>query len=272
MIRQAFALLMLCSLAAAAITITYPKSISITEVTQVSTAPDRPNVLQGVTLGDIAPGQALKLVISKQTGGTTIKNWQKMTVTPPQGWTKDDTVDPTRDINDLTVMIYVPLTAEEGPYTIDLEASEMVGARTVESVPLTINVRKNVIAYGFAEGYHAEAGAGEISLLVQSESLASDALTFKSVEGFPTKWISVPDLEFGPMEWKVLKFNVTPMEEGLYTIRFNIERQSGTIDTPEMVLRVKPTLKSKFRAFGEGFSIVPAILQPFYSLLSFLGI
>jgi hypothetical protein len=229
-------------------------------------------VLQGATLGDVAPGQTIKLVLSKETGGATIKNWKRMTLTPPPGWMKDDEPDAVRDVNNITVYMSVPLDAEEGPYVVDLSASELVGARTVESVPLTINVRKNIIAYGFAEGYYAEAGAGRIQFVVKSDSLAPDRITFRSVEGFPTKWASAPTAELGPLGEQTLELTVSPLEEGLYKIKFNIERDSGLVDSPQVELRVKPTLKSKFRAFGEGFSVVPTILQPFYSLLSFLGI
>lgn len=256
--RTAIALLLFCSVALASVNLIYPAQLQLEKGTQAE-------------LGKISPGQTLKLIFDRQTGGNFL--WDRIMLTPPAGWEKDDAPLTTRDVDSLTVFLRVAEDAA-GDYSFVATARNDLGLRSPEEVTFKINVTKNVYSYSFAEGYFVEAGKTSlIPLRVRSESIAEDTLYFGKIAGLPAKWVTAEPLLIAPGAEKNTTISVTPIDEGFFRIDFAVSRNSSSIiDSAKAHLRVKPTLQSKLRAYGEGFSLVPIILQPFYALLSLFGL
>jgi hypothetical protein len=270
--RAGVLILLFMTVVFADISLLQPKTMLFDRVTQVSTSPDLPNVLQGAELGNIAPGQTLAMLFSTTSGGNY--DWLQASIVPPQGWAKEDAVTLERDVHTLTAYLYVPADAAEGTYTFDVVASRGVeGIRTPERVSITLNVQNDVFEYGFPEGYVAIAGKSELQFTVKSNSVGADTLKILGLEGLPEKYTIQTEAEIRPLEERTIILDIKPSDEGVYPITFRIGRTtSPVIDTVQTELRVKPTLQSKLALFGEGFALVPIILQPFYSLLSLFGI
>ena len=49
-------------------------------------------------------------------------------------------------------------------------------------------------------------------------------------------------------------------------------KSSNEFDRKEITVWAKPTFNSKLKAFSEGFSIIPVIMQPIYSIFSIIGL
>lgn len=270
--RACFIVLIFVGLAFANINLIQPKNMLFDQVITVSDETGKPNVLRGAELGDIAPGQTLAMVFSTTSGGNF--DWTQSVIVPPQGWEKEDAVALERDVHTLTSYLYVPANAAEGTYSFDVQLSRgLEGIRTPEKVTMTLNVKNSVFDYGFPAQYAAAAGKSALQFTVKSNSIGSDVLKILSLGGLPEKYTIQENAEIGPLEQKTVSLDVIPLDENIYTVTFNIGRESsGIVDTVDKELRIKPTIQSKLMLFGDGFSLVPVILQPFYSLLSIFGL
>jgi hypothetical protein len=257
------------ALAAPQVTMLYPKQLTFTYVSHG----DYPAcILTGAELGDIGPGQTLTLVIDRSSGAPF--PWSQVTLTPPYGWAKEDTIDPVRDITNMTVTTTVPMNAASGRYILKMTTESLRGELECNGqVELGLTVKR--FSYSFPAGFSVEAGrCSKLPVVIRSTSLVTETFSFNRIEGLPAKWSKQATFTLNPGETRTVELDVCPMDEGMYYLKFSALTSAGIREqgVSENYLRVKPTLKSKFQSFGEGFSIAPAILQPFYSLLSFFGI
>ncbi|NYZ79664.1 hypothetical protein H0N95_00255, partial [Candidatus Micrarchaeota archaeon] len=220
-------------------------------------------------LGNVAPGQTLELVFSRNTGPGNTESDASIF------WEKVDGIGFTSSLNgmDIDVTYKIP-AATRGNYALELtlEGSE-VGTIAPHKMTLKMYVTEDVYSFGYEPSLVMSAGTTEdVVVKITSMSAASDVINFRSTEGIPSGWINQNDVVIGPGETKMVTMKVTPNEEGMYNAKIKAGRSSSAIqDVLPLNVRVKPTLSSKLKAFGEGFSIIPVIMQPFYSLLSLLG-
>lgn len=225
-------------------------------------------------IGDAAPGQTVEFLFNRSTGGdgeTRAIFWETATATTPAAEAS------TLQGGKLSLKVKIPEDAiGDFTFSVTLEGTELE-LIVAETKPITIIVRDNVYTVDYVKDREIDAGkTTQIEINVGGTSIASDTLMITSIEGIPAAWIKMDDLHVsyvGSREDPLsTTFNVTPFEEGYYKAKLTIGRASvGTADIIEMNFRVYPTLKSKLKAYSEGFSIIPIILQPFYSLLSWFG-
>lgn len=231
-------------------------------------------------LGNVAPGQTLNLIFSRSTGLTGETRaifWETAIATLPDG----SNVNSNLQGAEISLTIKIPENTQEGDYIFSVM---MTGTDLRIIVPETykfkVNVKKDV--YSFAYEVNQKVNAGEptaIVVRVTSSSSASDTFTITNTLGVPLGWFSrqnvyVPYYDgTGMQEPTDYTLTITPFEEGYYPATLTLGKASGAPSyTLNINFRVLPTLKSKLKAYSEGFSLVPMILQPFYSLLSFFGI
>lgn len=264
--KKLLALLILTSAAFASATMTYPREIAM----DYGSYNDQ-NVyyLGEFDLGNVAPGQTLELVFSRNTGpGNTESDasifWEKAEGTG---------VTSSLDGLDLGVKHVIPASAR-GYYAFDLtlEGSE-VGTIAPHRMTIKTYVTEDVYSFEYERIHVMSAGTTkDVIVKITSSSAASETITFQSADGIPSGWVKQDDVRMGPLETKTITMKVTPNEEGLYDAKIKAGRASSSVqDVLPITVRVKPTLNSKLKAFGEGFSIIPVVMQPFYSLLSLLG-
>jgi len=220
-------------------------------------------------LGDVAPDQTIDLIFSRGTGVTGEQRaifWYYAEL--------NEAVAPsTIEGNEILLQVRIP-TDNRGAYSfsVTMKGSE-VGLIEPETYDLRVNIKENVYDFTYTQNHTFYAAETEnISVVIRSSSIADDNLIFEDTEGIPSGWITRGTIEILALSSKSVNLGVTPLEEGYYEAKINVGRESGNIVDPiSFNMRVYPTLNSKLESFGEGFSIVPYILQPFYSLLSWLG-
>lgn len=220
-------------------------------------------------LGDVGPGQTIDLVFSRGTGITGEERaifWHSAE--------SDKVLGPsTLQGDELLLQVRVP-TDLRGAYSfsVTMRGSE-VGLIQPETYDMRVNIKENIFDFTYSQDYTINAAETKnISVVVRSSSIADDTLIFEDTEGIPSGWLTRGTVEVPALSEKIVLLGVTPLEEGYYKAKINVGRESSSIVDPvSFNIRAYPTLNSKLESFGEGFSIVPYILQPFYSLLSWLG-
>ncbi|MFH0986715.1 MAG: hypothetical protein V1911_01560 [Candidatus Micrarchaeota archaeon] len=221
-----------------------------------------------IDFGTAAPGQSIVFVFSRNTGEEGLIYWEKAVVST------DIVRESTLSGNEIELLAKMPENVR-GEYYFNV-TMEGVDIGTIVSEVFTgkIFIKEDVFDFTIPEYIESDAGADkEFTMTVKSSSIAPDTIFIKNMDGIASKWITMQEFEIGPLEQKQITVEVTPNEEGLYNAKFNIGRASGPyIDQFSSKIRVYPTLKSKLGAFDEGFSIIPAILEPFYALLGMLGL
>lgn len=224
------------------------------------------------TIGRVAPGQTVYLVFDRETGDEFL--WTNIQLDVPEGWTKDDSKNSTRDISSVTASFTLPKNITLGTYEVRASAQNDLGVRATESIGLSFEVVERVFTITPPADARVNAGdATPIHVSVSNIGVGSDVLVLGSISGLPARWTQGQYVPIGPLETRQVTITTSPLDEGLYVLGFQVRRASSPIvDENQFYLRVLPTLKAKFRAMSEGFDLIPMILQPIYSLLSFLGL
>lgn len=220
-------------------------------------------------LGDVGPGQTVDLIFSRGTGVTG----EQRAIFWYLAESSEIVTPSTIDGDEIILQVKIP-TDSRGAYSfsVTMKGSE-VGLIEPETYDLRVNIKENVYDFSYTQDYTLYAAETKyINITVNGSSIADDTFIFEDTEGIPSGWITRGTIEIPALSKKNISLGVTPLEEGYYEAKINIGRESSSIVDPvSFNMRVYPTLNSKLESFGEGFSIVPYILQPFYSLLSWLG-
>ena len=222
--------------------------------------------LRDVHLGKIGPGQALDLVFSRKADENF--KWNSLEVL-------ECSYDCTTKITEetMTVSLKIPIEESTGNKRVVLKFKNDLDLRTPEIISFTFQVTKESL-YIFSVPEDLEITAGESQKVwfhLQSNSISTDELILGDFEGFPAAWSHSGTIQIKPDEKKALNFDITALDEGFYDLQFQLSSTSGAVlGGQKVTMRIHPSLKSKFRLYSEGFAFIPAILQPFYSLLSWL--
>lgn len=269
-VLMVLAFVVLLSTAHSSITLEFPlaEHFDSKNATKIAAYAGDTAILSGKMLGDVAPGQTLKLVFSRETGSNFF--WDKMQTNNPE-WNEKLSVG-----DKITLYLNIPKAAS-GIYSINITGTSSYDPGTIktpEILPIQIRATNGTYAYSFPEHFEAIMDyPNSLFFRVKSTSLAADTLTF-SILGFPASWAEPVKSDIEPFGEKTLFFKIDPMEERMrsYPISFSCLRDSGPIDLIPATIGISPaTLITKFKAMSEGFSLIPVLLQPFYSLLSLFG-
>ncbi|RLG21574.1 hypothetical protein DRN74_01580 [Candidatus Micrarchaeota archaeon] len=272
------ALLFILTISLANIYMLYPKRITFTE--ERLDLDEGVRYLKGINLGDMAPGQTLKIIIDRRSSSE--RNlpgeqflWNYLEISSyEEGWQVSSfETEPTM----LSISITAPKTASgtSSFYLIAKNIEQEEGLRTPEKVLLQVNIKPDVFDYLVSENetYTAEAGRlNNVTFNIKSRSIAMDSLLLEA-QTLPNKWTKAAYMDVEPLVNNKVSLMLEPMEEGLYPLTVKVSRASN----PEIVdyfntrLRVYPTMASKFKACAEGFSITSLVLQPIYSLMALIS-
>jgi len=256
------AILLLSSVTLADITMTYPRSI-VASATDHFDNQTYVQVLVAERLGKISPGQLLVINFSRTSGSDY--NWDDLAIGEPWG---HSTVTDYAD--SFTAKIPIPANAS-GDYTLSFSLSNSFGFRTSQRLPLVVEVTEAAYTFGLNSTYSVTAGQTNLlQIPVISESVAEDSIDL-TISGLPKNWTTHYVKYMKPFDIGQFDITMRPVEEGAYTLTFLVKMDSGAIQQLNRTLRVMPTIQSKFESTADGFSLIPAILQPFYSLISFIG-
>lgn len=259
------------SISFASMTLEYPASrhFDSRNATKVAAYAGDTTLLKGEMLGDVSPGQTLKLVFSRETGSNFL--WDKFQTNGPVFWNEKLSVG-----DKITLTLNVPKDAA-GIYDVNItgESSYEPGTiKTPEILPVQILVMNSTYAYSFPQHFSAIIDyPNSLFFRVKSNSLAADTITF-SISGFPARWVKDLKVTLQPFAEKGLFFAINPLDEKTrdYSVAFQAALESGTVEQFPLTIEVNPaSFQTKLRAMGEGFSLIPILLQPFYSLLSLFG-
>jgi len=263
-----FLFLVVLSSVLASATLVYPKHVIMNYGTYLE---DNNYFLGEYDLGDVAPGQVIELVFSRNTGPNNTESsasifWESAEVKPfPYSFKLNP--------KNLTVRVSVPETLR-GDQKFNVTLYGHVGTIAPHLITFKVKVKEDVFSFEAPSSLEVVQGHTEYFFIkVKSSSAASDTLIIRKLSGIPSKWIDGREVFLGPFEEKTLKFSLTPNEEGYYPGGIVVERKSSALrDFLKLDLRVKPSFDSKLKAFSEGYSVIPVVLQPFYSLMSLLGL
>ncbi|MBI4214581.1 hypothetical protein HY546_01170 [archaeon] len=269
--RKTILLIVLAGVALANVNILSPTRLAFDRVVYTD-FDTQSHYLGNETLGVVAPGQTVVLVFDRQTGDSFL--WTNVEFTVPDGWTKDDAKNSTRDISNITASFTLPREIPEGRYSLRASVQNDIGVRATEEVDLYVDVTNRVFTITPPEDASTDAGEpAPLFVSITNNGIGSDVLILGSIAGLPARWTLGAYVPVGAAETKQVEITSTPLDEGKYRLGFQVKRTSSDlIDEGAFSLRVYPTLKAKLRAISEGFDIIPMILQPLYSLLSFFGL
>jgi len=242
-------------------------SMTLAEVTLIQ--PVKKTISNNLYLGQIAPGQELKLVFSRETGPDGNKKaifWEKALIP------KKILINQTMEGDKIISWIRAPENIR-GNYTFNITLQGDLLYIMPETKQLTMQVTENVYELTYQKSFTSKAGETiQIPITIKSNSIAKEELKLTSSQNFPLKWTEFPKTIFQGKGTKQVMLKLKPTEEGDYNITLKIGRKSSNlINLINIKLRTYPTIKSKLKAFEEGFSITPIIMQPFYSFLSLIG-
>jgi len=272
MIKQLMALVLFLgifvSAGAASTYLSYPSELAFEETVFLDTEAHM-KIMEIKYLGMVSPGQIITLVFDRYAGGNF--NWTEAIVDAPI-WNTVEEIE--ASAHNITVELQVPTNTAEGKYNFRVNISNYLELRATESVGFQVEIKHDIYDFELPDETFANAGeTTTLSMNIKSYSIAPETLTLGEFEGLPAEWSQKTELFVGPLEEKSTSFSIRPMQEGYYNLNFKLTRaSSGVAETESFGLRVYPTIKAKFQAFGEGFGLVPILLQPFYSLLSWLGL
>lgn len=263
--------LFFCSLVFASITLEYPvsKHFDSRNAVKIATYAGDTTILRGEMLGDVSPGQTLALVFSRETGSNFL--WDKMQTDKPVFWNEKLSVG-----DKITLTLNIPKDAA-GTYDVNITGTSSYAPGTIktpEILPVQIQVINSTYESSFPSHFNAIIDyPNSLFFRVKSKSLAPDTITF-TISEFPARWAKEVKAAFKPLEEKNLFFAINPLDEKTreYSVAFAAARESGiTESTPSTITITPASFSTKLRAMSEGFSLIPILLQPFYSLLSLFG-
>lgn len=264
--KKLIALLLLLAVACANVYLISPVQKTVDEIDRGDYI-EHINYLPNTHLGKIAPGQKLDLTFLRKADDNF--NWHQLE------FLETDYVGPINiDENQMTVAIEIPPEELKGRKQITLKFRNDLNLRTPEIITFTFDVAHDLYRFTVPSGLQVHAGKSQtVKFILESDSISTDELILGDFEGLPAQWSRSGTIQIKPGERKELDFDITAMDEGWYNSKFQLSSTSGAVlGTQKVTLQVLPTLKSKFKIYGEGFAFIPAVLQPFYSLLSWFGI
>ncbi|MEM3412007.1 MAG: hypothetical protein QW735_01620 [archaeon] len=210
-----------------------------------------------VNLGEVAPGQELKLIFERSSGAYL--------------W---DTFDVHSDVNtsiqtNATHFTILAKGIGPGNHYIDLKVSNSLNLQIQKSSRIIFSGNYDVFKFTVSKQYTAQAGERScFQMGVESKSIAEENFEVY-FDGVPSRWQEFSILKVPPKSKGNFSVCMTPTEENFYNVkvifRGNVEYKQQT------GIRIYPSLVSKFKSCAEGFSIIP-ILQPFFSLFSLLKV
>ena len=272
-------LILLLSIGLADVRMIYPKHMSFTE--DYINYGESTRYMGGANLGDIAPGQTLRIIIERTSASAKALPgeeflWNFLEISAPEpGWTKQDSsLGPSM----LAVSLTVPkeATGTKSFFITAVNTEGARGLRTPEKVPLQMNIEADIFEYLVSEGgtYYAYAGRlNDVKFKVRSKSIASDDILLEDMRQ-PSSWSRPKYVTVEPLADNEVSLFFEPDKEGLYDLDVKATRASNTeiSDHFSAKLRVYPTLESKFNACANGFSLTTIILQPIYSLMGLIAL
>lgn len=283
--KPLLSLLLLASLALSTVTFNYPITLKATDGSVASLTENRIGIAPGQETSITADRLSEKFVScpgtvacygNESTYATVPWDWNRMRVLNiPEGWAISGQTMKTMDIR-----VAVPRGTPEREYELSVIAESCINPDALEcgyrtppdTVKLRLRVSKDV--YDYSPGImRIEAGkTSMIPITIKSRSLGPEKMSLRPKAGAPMKWLGGDEVAIPPLATSVAKISISPFEEGQYNILVEATRETdGSSQEISVPVRVVPTVSSKLKSFKEGFALVPNLLQPFYSLLSFFG-
>ena len=260
-------LVLLATIVSASSTLVYPQTIYM----NMGSYDENNDYYMGeFDLGKIAPGQDLKMIFSRNTSEYNTESEASIFWIKAEG----NNIQSLMSVHFIEASYKIPFNLRgEHKFNVTLKGSE-VGTITPHIMTFKIFVTENVYDFEFQKEHVLNAGKTKgITIKIKSNSASADTLTFTNTEGIPSNWIKKSNVLMEPGETKLITILANANEEGQYSAKLNVGRHSSQLhDSLEMNFRVKPTFSAKLKAFSEGFSIIPVVMQPFYSLLSMIGV
>ena len=213
-------------------------------------------------LGKLSPGQSVKLVFSRESG--TPYDWDQVVVRASQGLK----VSEKTGASGFTVT--VEAEEEDENAWVEIYFVEEFMFRGTERIVFKLNVTKNAYAHDFVQENVLAGENSYYTFSVKSESLVDDVISAKLV-GLPGAWSKPASAVVKSGDTIEVKIPVKATEEGKYPVTLEVQYASGLREDFQRELWVKPTMRSKMKSVGEGFVLVPGVLQPLYSIIGFMG-
>lgn len=263
--KQLILFIMLTSIALSSVTMIYPKELTV----NYGHYDENQDYFLGVhELGKVAPGQQISLVFSRNTGDNNTESpasiyWESAT---------GKNVISKLSGNTIEAVFTAPEKLGTYLFNITLKGNE-IGTIAPHIISFRIETSEDAYEYTFDRMHTMKAGESkEFIIVVKSNSVADDTILFEKAEGIPSGWIVINNIELKSGETKTTTATLTPNEEGHYSANLLIGKKSTAhLDEEEITVWAKPTFTSKMKSFNEGFSIIPVIMQPFYSIFSMIG-
>jgi hypothetical protein len=268
--KRLVSFILLIATVAASASLTYPQIINMND--GVLDTQQQVLYMGTFDLGNAAPNQELTLIFSRNTGENGALSSASIFWQSAEG-----NVDYSLSGSAITVTHRIPEISGDYYFNVTLKGSD-VGTITPHIITFKVFVKKEIYTYDYTENHTVMAGvAKSFDLLIRSSSAAGETLSFRNSEGIPSSWITAGDsrnsIFIEPYGTRTVAVTLTPNEEGNFDANLFVLRESSNVrDSLPLNVRVKPTVQSKLRAFSEGFSIIPVVMQPFYSLLSMMGL
>jgi len=265
--KKLLALILLISISLANVYVISPVENTVTQIDH-SDYEEHITYLKDSYLGKIGPGQRLDLKFSRDADETFM--WNSVEVLECD---YNCQVEITDDY--FQVSLQLPINEPEGMKKVKLQFKNDLDLRTTEIVSFVFDATKeNLYTFDVTDNLQVFAGDPQpVWFSITSNSISTDELILGDFEDFPAAWSHSGTIQVMPGQTQMAKFDMNALDEGIYDLTFQLSSTTGAVlGQQSLQLRVFPTLKSKFRIYSEGFAFIPAILQPFYSLLSWFGL
>ena len=212
-------------------------------------------------LGKLSPGQSVTLVFSRDSG--TPYDWDNIKVLTSPGLRAEQYKTPS------SFVVILHAVSEENA-RVEIQFAEEFMFRGTERIVFRLDVTRDAYKHSFEKESVLAAEDSYYVFRVKSESLADDVILAR-IEGLPRAWAGAAQETIRSGQQIEVRIPVKATEEGRYPIRVRVEYSSGLKEEFQRTLWVKPTMKSKMKSVGEGFVLVPGVLQPLYSIIGFIG-
>ncbi len=213
-------------------------------------------------LGKLSPGQSIRLVFSRDSG--TPYDWDNLLIYTSPGLRVSYEKTPKQFVVTLNAV------SEDRNAWVEIYFMEEFMFRGTERIVFRLDVTPEAYTHYFVRETVPAAEDSYYVFKVKSESLADDVILAR-IEGLPRAWAGAAEETIKSGQEIEVRIPLKATEEGRYPIRVKVEYASGLKEEFQRELWVKPTMKSKMKSVGEGFVLVPGLLQPLYSLVGFIG-
>lgn len=222
---------------------------------------------QTIEIGAMQPGETLELVFYKKTFNFVFDSiWLDESLLPPNWDYSVDDYDQT-----FNVTLYVPFDEVERIQKLNF----IVSAKGItQRFSLILKIKKNLLETTI-DKTSDEITLGESSkykISIINNSIASHSI--RIYNDLPSLWADTIDISLRPQEKKVVELIVFPSVYGNKSFHFEIYSVENRtiIDTFNINLNVKPSLKGKFFAVFSGFPFFSLSLMPYMLFDGFLAL